>query len=289
MLETNITGRLISTTPRSGTWSLAFFFQVLDALCTGKNTISIPFRDFTALNGLGFNLAVYHISCPGFLSLAPPQAVATWAQLQYPHPVLGFDAALNIVDANSDLFYPNMNDGARILYVYRNPLDQAVSIYFHGLEHRSTQVADLMKAMKSPNRYAMKGGFDAYLKQFYTFYIMKPMFPDQIMMVPYESLVRERVKTLREIVSFFAPSITDERLQQCIEKAHEATTMQRLKYLENMLGHSLGNDQMSSKGPTHIRGGSIGKWKDWFSSSEVGSLQKKLNDYGIGFDKFIFE
>ena len=134
-ITANKNGYLICTMPRSGTWYSHYFFTIYDALLKNEEGIALPLRNFMPHDGLGINLGIFHSICPGFLQNYIGDQKEDWNAIDF--ATQGYNWGHSLINANPDLFFPSSNPNVRIVYLYRNPLDQCVSYFRHAKKHAS--------------------------------------------------------------------------------------------------------------------------------------------------------
>ncbi len=136
--------------------------------------------------------------------------------------------------------------------------------------------------------YLRRVGIGSYIKQYVTFHTMRQQCGDNLFMLPYEQMVRDRDASFRAILGFLGFKVDDEAKETAFQKALNASTAESLRNLEKSLGSTHGRDQADA-GETHIRGGEIGKWKQCFDDGDLAFAERALNEFGLSLDSFDIE
>ena len=128
----------------------------------------------------------------------------------------------------------------------------------------------------------------AYVKQYVTFHVMKQRCRDNLFMLPYERMVRDRDGSLRAMLAFLSFEVDSDEKETCFQKALNASSAESLRNLEKSLGTSLGRDQADA-GESHIRGGEIGKWSQYYDDTDVDFAKAALAEFELSLDAFEIE
>jgi hypothetical protein len=281
--------------PRSGTWYNHLFFNAYEQLLQGKTNITMTKSGITlalAHTNIGLDfLAVCHAVCPGFDHYCGEYREA-WDELEF--HVDGYDWARDGISKNRHLFDPHLNDNVRIVYYYRNPLDQAVSAFMHAQKHKDPRQRSYMNAegkqrpIKSVREYTFYVGLESYIKQFMTFKIVKEMYPSNVLLVKYEHLVRDPAHTFTSVLGHFGHDTRDPNHQEKMAIAIELSSKDSARRMEKSMGHSLANDQVDSN-ESHVRDGAVGKWKQHLNGEDIQLVQERLAWFGLSLDEFDIE
>lgn len=286
---------LIATMPRSGTWYNHLFFNAYEQLLQGKTNITMTKSGITLVLantniGLDF-LVICHAVCPGFDRYRGDYREA-WEKLQF--HVEGYDWAKDGISRNRHLFDPHLNGNVRIVYYYRNPLDQAVSAFMHAQKHKDPRQRSYTNSegkqwpITSVRQYIFGVGLDSYIKQFLTFKIAKEMYPRHVLLVKYEDLVRDPETIFARVLSYFGHDARDPAHREKMSVAIEISSKDSARKMEKSMGHSLANDQTDSV-ESHIRDGAVGKWKRHLNEDDVQLVRERLTSFGLRLDDFDIE
>lgn len=280
---------LIATMPRSGTWFSFYFIEFLDLFLAGREKINTRL-DLHVYHGLRLGKLHTHCICPGFLEACDGEQRANWDALEFYTP--GFDYGYaQFVKGNEDVFSPLINPAIRIVYLYRNPLDQIVSFYRHIQKHR--QVTTRSRLTESGDEVAFddvkdflrSGGLESYIKQYWTYQFMGQRAPEQLLMLPYEDLVLDPQTGFRRLVAFLDLPPSEGDLKEAFRKSLNATKPESLRNLERAMGTSLGRDQTDDR-ESHIRGGQIGKWTDQLDENDLDYVRHRMTEFGLDIGDF---
>ncbi|UCE47414.1 MAG: sulfotransferase domain-containing protein [Phycisphaerales bacterium] len=291
---------LLLTMPRSGTWYNNMFFWFYLQVLMGKTELELhpngllhykfseKFRSI-----LGFKeLLICHNHCPGFDHYSGEYR-QLWDELN--HYVEGFNIGDRLMKIGETKDYdPVLNRNARIAYVYRNPLDQAVSFFGHIQNHKDARHRYYVDSdgeqhlIKDVRQYILNVGLESYIKQFFTFKVMKQMCPHSLLMIKYETLTANPARSFAAILYHFGHDISNPSNQQKIGLALALSSKDSIKKIEKTLGHSLVGDQ-TDPNESHVRGGEIGKWKKHLNNDDLQEIQQRLMRFGLSLADFDIE
>lgn len=262
---------ILATVPRSGTWFLRYAISFLchldrggrlDDRLTGRifGDPAGPAFDFQSFRGGPlFNvrgtmpdrhLFIGHTVCPGFTA----SDVDWWHATSFHVP--GYDylhEGMNYRYTPIDLapyrytpvHVPALERSARrgrsrpIVLVYRNPLDQAVSYFSYGQNHKESaynSIGGRPLTSLTLREYLFESALPSYAKQFISFQALAERYPAQVRLVPYERLIARPVDVLACILDHLAgtpgmwPTLAD---------AVWLARSEHMKAIEAELGRSL--------------------------------------------------
>ena len=290
----------ICTMPKSGTWYCHYFFHFLSHLCAGNKNVPLrPREGAFPLPNLGLDgFVVCHAECPSFPAYDGPLR-ARWEALQY--HTEGYNwAAQGFVQCPQ--FLTQHNSQAKLVYLYRNPLDQTVSFFEHGQKHKDKNVlarpndrgedagsADGLALLPiSPNDFFFSHNFDSFLKQYLSWKLSEKIFPNQIKMVSYEDLVRKPTDAFASIVDFMGVNQKGHEFSEHIEGALKLSSKDNIRKYENWMGQSLGRDQ-TDPNSRHVRDGNIGKWRQHFDEADFKRMCEMFSEWDVSPSEFVFE
>ena len=283
---------VVATMPRSGTWRSFYFLEFFDLFLSGRQTFNTRF-DLEVYHALRLGKVHIHTICPGFGDACHGEERRKWDALEFYVP--GFNYGYGkFIEGNEQVFSPANNGDIRIVYIYRNPMDQCVSYYRHIEHHRQPSTRSYVdldgteKTIENLKHYISRVGIDAYIKQYYTFHVMKRSYPDNIAMITYEDMTRDPDGTFRSMAGFLNISLDDEAKEACFQKALNASSAESLKNLETAIGGPLARDQ-SDRGESHMRGGEIGKWKIALDQDDIDFIDRRLREFGLSIENFVVE
>ncbi len=280
---------LLATMPRSGTWYSFYFFEFLDIYLSGRSTLNTR-MNLEIYDSLKLGKISVHSICPGFPDLYHGSHRERWNELEF--YVDGYNYGYQkFIGNNIATYSPALNPAIRIIYLFRNPLDQVVS-YFRHARHNKNQHKIVSQGtdgssveMSSSSEFLRLAGLEAYIKQYFTFKIMVKTYPQNILMVPYEHLKRNPEAIFVKMLTFWNKTFDTAEERQCIQKALNSCTPESLQNIEVALQSSLARDQMKP-GESHIRGGEIGKWQNELSDSDVDFAETRLAEFGLTLQQF---
>lgn len=280
--------------PKSGTWYTRYFFHFLTHLLRGDASIPVTLENSVAagpIPELGLDChGVFHSAFPEFDKYRGPYQ-ASWQNLQY--HLAGYDMAGPLMRQEPARFLASHNPNARFVYLVRNPLDQTVSFFHHGLKH--TDPTALLKRNRdgeyvrnadgslwkpaSPKEF-LRHNLESYLKQYLTWHLSADLFPKQIKIVHYAELTRAPERTFSAILEFLNCDSSQRHFDQCFQQAIKLSSKNNIRSIEEKIGHALGNDQQD-RTERHVRDGRIGKWQEHFDDEDLTYLKAELAKWGL--------
>ncbi len=120
---------VLCTLPRSGTWYTFYFLEFFNSFLSQTGLAIKTQHHYEEYPALGFRKFHSHTIFPGFVEDYDGPLRAAWDDLKFHHP--GANFAYDEIASRADEFYPARNPDARVVYLYRNPLDQSVSLFHH--------------------------------------------------------------------------------------------------------------------------------------------------------------
>ena len=290
----------ICTMPNSGTWYSHYFFHILSHLRRGIEQIpAFPREGAFPLHEFGLQgFLVCHVECPAFQAFEGPLRTR-WEQLRYHTD--GYNWAAPIF-AQHPQFTPQYNPEVRLIYLCRNPLDQAVSFFDHGQKHkdetvlaRKDQGGNYVRTPngtpalpESPKEFFFSHNFESYLKHYLSWKLSAEMFPDQIRIIPYANLVRNPAENFASILDFMGVNRNTAGFPEHFEKALKLSSKDSIQKLENSLGHAIGRDQ-TDPNSRHVRDGKVAKWRHHFEDADYNRMCDVFSEWGISPSEFVFD
>ena len=283
---------LVATMPRSGTWYNNSFFYFYVQLLEGKEDLSViktsinlSLSDPRQLLGVRYFM-ISHMICPGFADVRESDR-SPWKTLRFVFP--GFDWGtdhLHTLCQQEDC-NPLRNANVRIVYYYRNPLDQAVSMFGHYQNKRRAPLFYRDETGKEhcidhARTYLFHGGLESYIKQYYTFYRIKTLCPDNLLMIPYETLVRRPAETFLRVLAFLGHDIGNPAHRERIAIALKLSSKGSLTRMEKRFDRGASRGRTASgSGGKHILDGSIGRWRQCLSQDDLKQVDQQLSSFGL--------
>jgi hypothetical protein len=129
--------------------------------------------------------------------------------------------------------------GRPIVLVYRNPLDQAVSYFRYGQNHKEAtynSVNGRPLAAVALRDYLFESALPSYAKQFISFQALAERHPAQVRLVPYERLMAQPVDALAGILDHLSGT---PRERPALADAVWLARPEHMKAIEKELGRSL--------------------------------------------------
>ena len=232
---------IICTIPRSGTNLIYYFFRYLElfSLDLGLNSksdeeIFSNFKSKSDYKLVGKSLIVGHGYCPGYESNISNQWHAKWSEL--PNSDNWFNALSTYNFSNNPQYNFATNKNLKVVFVYRNPYDCLLSLYDHLQEHKNYNLAN-----KSFDSFVVEV-LPHYIKSYVSFREMKAKYEENILLIKYENLIKERENYLRKICKFISLDLED-NFNSAFDNAYEYTDISKMKLLERFMQQTLAGDQ----------------------------------------------
>jgi len=284
-------GFYLGTMPRSGTNFITYFFNYFHMALSGtlnyKNLMPIEVVkggwSASMHDSLDFRwFLVSHNYCPGFESLCTNSLRKKWnnsIKEKYDNNDMNY---IFLIEKFRNILYPNLNENVKIIFLYRNPLDQIISLSKHFKNH----IAPLENSGLD-NKESILLLVNQYLKMYISYDYMKKQYPDNIKMLSYEKLVKNPKEELSAILKYYSFDLSIDNRMELFEKTLELVTPEALRKLELKMGKTLAGDQKSSSSKeSHMRGGKTGTWKEFFSEDELYLIEKRFNEFNLTLNQF---
>lgn len=293
------TVRLISTVPKSGTWSLRYFWAVLDGLLSGKDRYD-PHRVLYQPDELACDVfGVQHSFCPGWQAHLPKDFVKFINDRVYPG-TMGIDDFLHGFDTLGEKADPVAGKNAKIALVYRHPLDQVYS-YFRNRWSVAFKEKVGMKVNRfprpgylqdkegifniydSPKETLRAGAANSYFAQLASFVKMQQIAPENVALVRYEDLTGDRQTSLESLAKHFEFYKDTAHFKSCFEAAVAATSRESMRTFEQGRGFNLANYRAPDR-PTldrHIKSGGDDHWSEVFDQEDVRYVDEVRRAFDI--------
>ena len=173
--------------------------------------------------------------------------------------------------------YWNYWDRSRVVHLYRNPLDFAVSRFFD-YESRKSTIGTYPGPVET-----LEGDLDSYVKSYLSYREAAGAGDTNVLRISYEDLVSYPLPCFRIILRWLGvdpdPSLT--------ETAVRYSSRETLRRLEDA-GHPV-ETTPDFVGKFFVRDGGIGQWKQHFEISDVQRVRQRLSLSGIKLEDFVLE
>jgi hypothetical protein len=221
---------MISTTGRSATYFTIHFFEFLERRLSPYSKDYDPvaggtFRTMGAFPNLRMLKVTLHGSCPGFERAYDGPHRQAWQSLVDANPP-EYPA-----DALRPWFDPAQNPRARLVLLYRNPLDQLISGF-----RKEVRMGQREDTPELPVSYAL-AETRYYIAQYFSFQYMKQHFPEQVTLVRFEDLIADPPAIFRGLLDFFGvPQVSPD----LIRSACKSSSVEALARAEDRSGRPSG-------------------------------------------------
>ena len=296
---------LICTMGRSGTWYNREFFYFYNELLNGKNKDEIieemvktkkKIKYYIPINTKKFpynSIFVQHWLCPGFEEHYSGKYRKDWNKIKFysdhlPPNFTDFMKKKNV----EKLCNPLLNKNAKIIYYYRNPLDQNIS-YFNAIKNNLNQKInyyydpELKKNIrfKDIHHFLRVAGIDMYIKHYLSFKLMSEIFPNNVLILTYENLVKGPKANFEKIFSFLGHDYIN-KFEEEFNDALFLSSKESIIKLENLYGHSLSKNS-KDKNQRQLSDGRVGRWKEILNDNDLEYIKMRFNKFDIKLSDFI--
>jgi hypothetical protein len=204
-----------------------------------------------------------------------------------------FNYGHRFAELKPEYFSPLRNKELRIIYLYRNPLDQMISMF----RHVRGSISETHRAYVDPgsgerqvfeniSEFIRNGGLEGYLKQFFTFHAMRD--DTNLLMLRYEDLLRAPEEIFLRMLAFVGFEPQNARQQAGVSEAVVLAAPDHVRRLESRIGQALAFDQLDPKS-SHLQSGAVGRWKDGLDQADIDLTHQRLAEFDIDPSVFTFE
>ncbi|MDT9270897.1 MAG: sulfotransferase domain-containing protein [Limnospira sp. PMC 1234.20] len=276
------TQSVICTIPRSGTNLIEYFIRYLGLFLFSEEKTwgdeQYTFNSVAANNNTHRNLfpKVAHGYCPGYQN----HINSPWSEKlsKIPESDSWFNAIKGYLDRHPGFDLAN-NQKCRVVFVYRNIYDFLLSLYDHLRNHKNYNLSE----------YNMENiaytAIPQFIKSYVSFREMKALYPNNIIFLNYDSLVREREHSLRKICDFcdlHTISGNHEHFDRAFQRACRYTDKNEMKKLEQFMGKTLAGDQkFYSPNNSHIRSIDRKLQRNNITPDLLDKISGMLHEYNI--------
>lgn len=172
--------------------------------------------------------------------------------------------------------YLRVSSARKIIFLYRNPLDQIVSNYFYATRLKTMEQTDALYGKSMEDAVAIlahRYGRD------YSFH-KRNLLGRQAMPLSYEILMQDKWNIAYTLLNWLGWPVNKAHLDTSLHFSDKRT----IKALE--LKHST---PVANAKESFIRDGSCGGWKQHLNDAHVAAVVSILAGYGITMDEFITE
>lgn len=161
--------------------------------------------------------------------------------------------------------------------LYRNPLDFIISKYYYFYINRGLKVSHPRKIYKEL--------LDHFIITYNHQLDLKKNYPEKVLSVAYEDLMKSPKETFKNLISFMGLKIDN----YGIEHAMKFSSKKEVKKMERERGEAIvKKDGINFKG-SFVRSGEVGEWKSYFNDKDINNIRNYLAESGIDYDDFIYE
>ncbi len=296
---------LISTIPRSGTWYNREFYYFYSELLKGKKKRDIfdnmlktrkkiKYRIPMDIDKLGFDIVfIQHWLCPGFIENYNGKYKKKWDELIfYSNHVPGnFTNYMKLKNVEEKV-NPYKNRNSKLIFYYRNPLDQNVS-FFKGIQnHKDKNLLSFFNKktnereyFKDISHFLRTVGMDMYIKHFLSFKLVEELFPNNVLLMSYENLVNDPEENFIKALKFLGHNIKLKKYESEFFEALDLSSKESIMALEKRYGHAISRS-FNNNNAKHIKDAKVGKWEGILNDDDLKYIDLRLNEFGLKLDNF---
>lgn len=288
-LNSNVERAYLLSMVKSGSTWLFAFFRIYARLCKEQEIdhkilaeLVRSYNDMLQFNST--ELMMGYGECPGFDKTLGTTKRFRWNKLCSNMPLTNFTGPNNDtfeLFKDSDLNFAH----SKIVFVFRNPLDQLLSFFKHGADlPRDDQQGGFNTSTFDEKKFEdfifAPYGLEYFIKHFYTFHIVRQQYPDAILFVPYEKLMNDKSMTVSRILNHLGLMFNP----VAFEHALSITSIENMRQLEDESGCNLKHATKTRS--RHIRNGGVGVWQTVMSPELVQRIENKLNEFDLSLNMF---
>ena len=294
---------LISTMGRSGTWYNREFFYFYNKLLDGENPTQIKKNmidnkiKIKYLINLNYKMFSYnsvfiqHFLCPGFEKNYDGFYRKEWDKLVfYSDHIPAKFTKIMIDNKIEDKVSPYLNTNTRIIYYLRNPLDQLVA-YFKAIQNHLDEnlkyyydvKTNRKKKFHDIHEFLREAGIDMYIKHYLSFKLIKEKFPNNILILYYENMVKKPEENFSKVLDF----IGHKKKKNAFDEAIKLSSKESIIQLENAYGESI-SKAYKNKSDRQLKDAKIGKWQNQINNEDIDYIKKRFSEFNIDFNNFIY-
>tara|TARA_B100000989_G_scaffold299059_1_gene292672 strand:+ start:3302 stop:4291 length:990 start_codon:yes stop_codon:yes gene_type:complete len=296
---------LISTMTRSGTWYNREFYYFYNELLKGRKKKDIfnnmvathkklKYRIPTDMNKLGFDIMfIQHWLCPGFVENYNGKYKKKWNELNFysSHVPGKFTEYMKLKNVEEKV-NPYKNSNSKVIFYFRNPLDQNVA-YFKGIQdHKDRNLLSYMNKetnkreyFKNISHFLKTVGMDMYIKHFLSFKLTEELFPNNILLMSYENMVRDPEENFIKSLKFLGHNIKLKKYESEFFEALDLSSKESIMALEKRYGHAISRS-FNTNNAKHIKDAKVGKWEGILNDDDLKYIDLRLNEFGLKLDNF---
>jgi len=259
---------VLATIPRSGTHLIKFLFSnYINLICNGVDSRAITPRE---MNNFFPNNYQY-----SYLNLkARPFGNVLVDKIKKPTKMLE-SIDLNDFTRSHASFQKTYWKNSPVLHTYRNPLDYSVSMFHYMFKKRNSK-PDINSPMDVFELYK-----EYYIETYLSYVYASKLAKFKLLRVPYEQLMKDKVNSFAIILHWLGLEPND----YYVEEACQRSSINKVIKLEGASKNKINPDASLQKG-SFINNGSVGQWREYFSDSDIASVEKSLNKRSISLEDF---
>jgi len=260
---------ILGTIPRSGTHLMKFLFSnYINLLNNGLDSKAIKPNEMNEFFPNNYQYSYFNLK-----ARSRPNKMYV-KNIKKPTPMLrkiGLDDLTRSHAYFQEVYWKN----SPVLHTYRNPLDYSVSMYHYMFKKRNSNL-DINSAMDVFEMYK-----EYYIGTYLSYVHASSQAKFKLLRVPYEQLMNNKENSFAIILHWLGLEPND----HYVEEACKRSSINKVVKLENVSQSKINPEASLQKG-SFINNGGVGQWKEYFSSSDIVSVEKSLNKKNISLDDF---
>lgn len=259
---------VLGTLPRSGTHLIKFLFSnYINLICNGVDSQEITPAEMNSFFPNNYQYSYLNLK-------ARPFGKVFVDKIKKPTKMLK-SIDLDDFTRSHASFQKVYWKKSPVLHTYRNPLDYSVSMYHYMFKKRNSNL-DINSPMDVFEIYK-----EYYIETYLSYVHASSQAKFKLLRVPYEQLMNDKENSFAIILHWLGLEPND----HYIEEACERSSINKVVKLEDISKSKINPEASLQKG-SFVNNGGVGQWKEYFSTSDIVSVEKSLNKKNISLDDF---
>ncbi len=123
-----------------------------------------------------------------------------------------------------------------------------------------------------------------YLKHYLSFKLLKNIFPENILILYYENMVKNPQENFLKVLNFIGHDVEKIKFDEAIKLSSKESIIK----LENAYGEPI-SKAYQNKTDRQLKDAKIGKWKNILSEEDIGYIKMRFDEFDVDLKSFIYE
>lgn len=259
---------VLATLPRSGTHLIKFLFSnYINLICNGVDSHEVTPGEMNSFFPNNYQYSYLNLK-------ARPFGKVFVDKIKKPTKMLK-SIDLDDFTRSHASFQKVYWKKSPVLHTYRNPLDYSVSMFHYMFKKRNSN-PDINSPMDVFEIYK-----EYYIGTYLSYVHASSQAKFKLLRVPYEQLMNDKENSFAIILHWLGLEPND----HYVEEACKRSSINKVVKLESVFKSKINPEASLQKG-SFVNNGSVGQWKEYFSASDIASVEKSLNKRSISLDDF---